>query len=228
MACNNSSTADQALSLVSFRTRLRGNRAHKVNYVRESIATLLSQEVDPGSIWAVVLDEVRCDCMPVCIELLLGQLNVNVNYQSSRYRNSALHRCARAGDSACCRKLIEEGADLNLLDRDELTPLNVCLTRNIPGDSRIEDLLISYGALVPKPKNTTRYNPKCLAILEGFLERKSIMQDFMVSVKLFPKHVSEIIVSYCFLPEAQVEKQRKRFLVRRQRRPSFGMSMAAK
>jgi len=215
----------EVVSLISFKTRLRGNRAHEASYVRECIATLLSNGVNAGSIWDLVLDEVRCDCMPVCIELLLGQLNVDVNYQSSKYKNSALHRCTRAGDSDCCRKLIEEGADLNLMDKDEYTPLNVCLTRNITGDFRIEHLLISYGALVPHPRNTTRHNPKCLAILEACLEEKSIMQNVMVSMKLFPIHISDIIVSYCFLPEARVEKQRKRFLVRR-RRASIGFGVA--
>src|SRR5687768_4527277 len=72
---------------------------------------------------------------------------VNINAQPDRLlRSSALHEAARRGTVPCAESLIAEDADLNLLDKNELTPLMVaCLAGKAKCD-QVALMLLRAGA----------------------------------------------------------------------------------
>eukprot|EP00494_Astrolonche_serrata_P023563 UN23821 len=74
---------------------------------------------------------------------------IDINAHSPFYRNTALHRCARIGNEDLVRFLIENGADVNAVDRDGWTPMH-CLLMGDCFNTKVCKYLFLSGAVLPK------------------------------------------------------------------------------
>jgi ankyrin repeat protein len=77
--------------------------------------------------------------------LLLGGIDVNCRHSTWRY--TALHRAASMGSSKTVEFLLERGADINCLDRNDMTPLMCACSKGKKKGSQVALLLIKRGAL---------------------------------------------------------------------------------
>lgn len=102
---------------------------------------------------------------------ILCTMNGGVNESDERGQTS-LHLAAFRGDTDLLSCLLQAGADVNLLDENDCSPLHIACTRTPQslGDIR---LLIKYGALV-NSKNVLGQTPLHICLVQHLSENMSI------------------------------------------------------
>lgn len=163
-------------------------------------------------VWNHGLDNLWSSDMNVFVTKMLP-LQVDVNHQSSKYGNSCLHRCARAGNTELCSMLIERNALIDPKDRDGWTPLYVYLS-GIRSWNDCGKLLLSYGASLPPIDMLAPTHLQYLskALLEILQERYDT-QEALEELRLVPDVAEFWIMSYLYPKEQKLEAMRHQTLL---------------
>ena len=111
---------------------------------------------------------------------ILLNKHINLNKYYGKNMDTLLHLAANNGNSVICSMLIQNGASVDVLNVNDVTPLHIAITH---GDIKILNVLLSHGADIHRKNKESKSYLHVAASIGHMDLSKRILEDHQLDIK---------------------------------------------
>ncbi len=171
-------------------------RADFVEFLARTFNTLIKHEIKPQSSYRENIDRSIAEALSkhintysnTAIDTLIGLEELKIPKTNPEYlfkgKNSYMHYAVKFGLKHCVKQLIVDGANINITNNNDTTPLHLAAFR---GDKEIVELLIVAGADIDRLDNNWQ-TPLHFAVNKGHKEIVKLLIDQCADINIKTKN----------------------------------------